>query len=379
MKVVLTGAGGGHFYPLIAVAEKIKEENSKLKILDLEIFYLSDKEYNKNLLEEHKINFIKIPAGKLRLYFSLKNFLDPFKTILGFFIALFRLFIIYPDVVFAKGGYSSVPVVLAAKCLFIPVVIHESDSAPGRTNLLTGKLSKRVAVSYEEAMKYFNPKKTAYTGQPILNNYLPSLQELAEKKEKVNEENFLKSGEKQTIIVLGGSQGSEIINNTLLEALPFLLRKYKIIHQVGKENYNKIKISTDILLKNDPDIKDYHFFAFGDLSKYYKSADFCITRAGSTLFELSAWGIPSLIIPITNSNNNHQMKNAYHFKELGCSLVIEERNLRRNIFINSIESVLDSQKKYKTMQENNINSFKSGAAEMIAKEIIKISISHSLK
>lgn len=376
MKVVLTGAGGGHFYPLIAVAERLQEQAVKSKILDSEIFFLSDKEYNKELLLNKKIKFIKIPAGKMRLYFSFKNFLDPLKSILGFFVALFKLFTIYPDVVFAKGGYASMPVVFAAKVLFIPIVIHESDSAPGRTNLIASKLAKRVAVSYKEAAKYFNLKKTAYTGQPIMKKYLPSKEQLEKKVFDAKRGVLHSNNARKNILVLGGSQGSETINNVLLESLPELLEKYNIIHQVGDNNYQNIRIASEILLKDNPDRENYHFFAFGELAKYYEISDLCVTRAGSTLFELSAWGIPSLVIPITKSNNNHQMTNAYIFKNAGCSSVIEETNLKKNIFTSTIDLILEDQKKYEIIQANNINNFKKDAAETIADEIIKISLSH---
>lgn len=142
MKIILTGAGGGHFYPLIAVAEEIKIECEAQKIVDAEIFFMSDKPYDENLLKQKRISFIKIPAGKLRLYFSIQNIFDPFRSILGFFVAVYQLFKIYPDVVFAKGGYASMPVVLAARFLFIPIFVHESDSVPGKTNLFTSKLAE---------------------------------------------------------------------------------------------------------------------------------------------------------------------------------------------------------------------------------------------
>lgn len=376
MKVVLTGAGGGHFYPLIAVAERIKREAESEKIIDAEIFFFSDKEYNKNLLDAKKIKFVRIPSGKMRLYFSIQNFFDPFKNIYGFFVALFRLFSIYPDVVFVKGGYASMPVVFAAKFLFIPIFVHESDTAPGKTNVLAAKFAKRVAVSYASAVKYFDLKKTAYTGQPIMEEYLPT-KDILQKKYINFKNNSTSSNRKRNILVIGGSQGSEIINNMLLECLPDLLEKYNVIHQVGDNNIKRIEISSEIILKNNINRDNYHYFSFGELSKYYESADICITRAGSTLFELSAWGIPSIIIPITISNNNHQMQNAYTFEKAGCSIVIEEINLKKNILVNAVDSILENNDRYETMQYNNLNNFKSGAAEMIAKEIVKIGLSHN--
>ena len=370
MRIVLTGAGGGHFYPLIAVAERIQDQANIQKVNNLEIYFFSDNIYNEKIVLEKEIKFIKIPAGKLRLYFSLQNFLDPFKSMLGFFIALWKLFKIYPDLVFVKGGYSSIPVVLAAKCLFIPILVHESDSIPGKSTLFAGKLAKRVAVSYIGASKYFNSKKVAYTGQPIMKEYIPSQNDLNEKLQDFENKN------KKNILIMGGSQGSQIINNMLLVSLPELLSKYNIFHQVGDKNLNKITISSEVLLKDNPNKDNYKYFSFTDLSKYYKLADVCITRAGSSLFELSAWGIPSIIIPITKSNADHQMVNALTFEKAGCSIIIEEINLEKNLFLHEIDSILEDDEKHNLMQYNNLNSFKAGAANTIAKEIIKIGLSH---
>jgi UDP-N-acetylglucosamine--N-acetylmuramyl-(pentapeptide) pyrophosphoryl-undecaprenol N-acetylglucosamine transferase len=311
----------------------------------------------------------------MRLYFSIENFFDPIKVVAGFFVALFKLFSIYPDVVFTKGGYASLPVVFAAKVLFIPIFLHESDSAPGKTNLISAKSAKRIAISYSSAAKYFDEKKTAYTGQPILKEYLPTNEIL--KKKYINFVNNFTNKQKPTLFILGGSQGSEIINNMILESLKDLLVKYKIVHQVGENNFEKYKLACEIILKEDPNKKDYIFFASGDLGQYYEMADMAITRAGSSLFEFSSWGIPMIIIPFTVSNANHALLNAYAFEKAGCGIVLEESNLRKNILLSMIDSVLSDQNRYETMRTNNLNNFKSGAAELIAKEIVKIGLSHN--
>lgn len=375
MKIVFTGAGGGHFYPLIAVAEKIKKEVQIQQIFEAEMFFFSDKPYNQALLDKYNIKFEKIPAGKMRLYFSLENFFDPLKVVAGFIVALAKLFSIYPDVVFTKGGYASLPVVFAAKILFIPVFLHESDSAPGKTNLISARSAKRIAISYVSAAKFFDEKKTAYTGQPILEEYLPT-REMLEKK-YINFVNDFTNKQKPTLFILGGSQGSENINNMILESLKDLLMRYKIVHQVGDNNFEKVKIASEVILKEDPNKNDYTFFGSADLGSYFENADLCITRAGSTLFEISSWGIPSIIIPITVSNNNHQMLNAYTFEKAGSGIVLEESNLKKNILMSMIDSILSDRVRYETMRMNNINNFKSGAADIIAKEIVKIGLSHN--
>jgi UDP-N-acetylglucosamine--N-acetylmuramyl-(pentapeptide) pyrophosphoryl-undecaprenol N-acetylglucosamine transferase len=375
MKIVFTGAGGGHFYPLIAVAEKIQKEVEIQQIFEAEMFFFSDRAYNQELLDQQKIKFIKIPAGKLRLYFSIENFFDPLKAFLGFFVALYKLFSIYPDVVFTKGGYASLPVVFAAKVLFIPIFLHESDSVPGRTNLISAKSAKRIAISYTSAAKYFDYTKTAYTGQPILEEYLPTREALERK--YINFINDKAKKEKPIILILGGSQGSENINNIILESLKDLLVKYKVIHQVGDNNIEKIKIASEVILKEDPNKEDYTYFGSSDLRRCFEESDICVTRAGSTLFEISSWGIPSIIIPISISNNNHQRLNAYTFEKSGCGIVLEESNLKKNILLSMIDSILNDKNKYESLRANNLNNFKSGAAELIAKEIVKIGLSHN--
>ena len=159
MKILLTGGGtGGHFYPLIAVSESINKIVKEEKLLPVKLYYMSDSPHDADMLTENGIEYVNISAGKFRIYFSVLNFFDLFKTFFGVVGALFKIFNIYPDVIFSKGGYSSFPVLVAAKLLKIPVVIHESDSAPGRTNLWAGKFAKRIAVSYPDASKYFDEK-----------------------------------------------------------------------------------------------------------------------------------------------------------------------------------------------------------------------------
>ena len=136
MKILFTGGGtGGHFYPIIAIAQAINEIQEKEKLVGVELFYMSNSPYDERLLFENGISYKEISAGKIRRYFSFKNFTDLFKTFNGIISAIAALYVIYPDVVFGKGGYASFPVLFAARLLRIPVIIHESDSHPGRANL----------------------------------------------------------------------------------------------------------------------------------------------------------------------------------------------------------------------------------------------------
>jgi UDP-N-acetylglucosamine--N-acetylmuramyl-(pentapeptide) pyrophosphoryl-undecaprenol N-acetylglucosamine transferase len=227
MKILLTGGGtGGHFYPLIAIAEELSMLAQKKKILDLQLYYMADTPYDKQILFNNRITFAQVPAGKMRTYSSIKNFFDMFSAGLGAIIGLLKVFVIYPDVVISKGGYASFPAVFAAKVLRIPVIVHESDSYPGRLNLWTSKWATHVAVSWPEAVEYLPKEKTVLTGQPIRKSIIHGATEGAY-------EFFGFDADKPTIFILGGSQGAEIINKVILDALPLLLDKYQIIHQTG--------------------------------------------------------------------------------------------------------------------------------------------------
>src|SRR3989344_4480476 len=209
MKIVFTGGGtGGHFYPIIAVAESVNELIDHEKIIGAKLYYISDSPYDKELLFANRLAYEEVNTGKLRTYFSLKNFSDFFKTGIGVISAIFKLFSIYPDVVFGKGGYASFPTIFAARLLSIPVVIHESDSAPGRVNAWAGRFAKKIAVSFSEAGSFFPAKNVAWTGQPIRTE----IEHPASRSEAL--EYFKLESDLPVILVLGGSQGAELINNT---------------------------------------------------------------------------------------------------------------------------------------------------------------------
>lgn len=228
MKILLTGGGtGGHFYPLIAIAEKIAELADQQKIVDLKLYFMSDNPYNKHMLFENNIIFVKVSTGKMRTYFSIKNFFDYFKTAKGALFGLIAMFFIYPDVVISKGGYASFPAVFAARLLKIPVIVHESDSYPGRMNMWSAKFAWRIAVSWSEASEYLPKEKTVYTGQPIR-------KEILHPDTRGAYEAFKLDPQLPTILVLGGSQGAEILNNIIVDTIPELVSRYQVIHQTGK-------------------------------------------------------------------------------------------------------------------------------------------------
>jgi UDP-N-acetylglucosamine--N-acetylmuramyl-(pentapeptide) pyrophosphoryl-undecaprenol N-acetylglucosamine transferase len=301
------------------------------------------------------------------------NFFDLFKTFFGIIGATIKVFNIYPDVIFSKGAYSSFPVLFAAKILRIPVVIHESDSAPGRTNLWSSKFAKRIAISYPEAVKYFDSSKVAVTGNPVRKNLqmLPS---------RENSRKFLNLTEDiPTILILGGSLGAQIINEEILKILPKLVEKYYVIHQTGKANIEDVSGTSEVILNGDNFKNRYRTFDYLDDLNMTMSAgasDLIISRAGSAIFEIAYWGIPSIIIPITNSNGNHQRQNAYNYARSGGAIVIEESNLSSNILLSEIDRIINNKELIKKMSESAKAFIKNDASELIAKEIIKIGLQH---
>jgi len=373
MKILLSGGGsGGHFYPLIAVAESINEIARKEDLVSAQLFFMSDNPYDSEALIENNITFIPISAGKIRRYASVSNFFDIFRTAFGVLGALRKVFKIYPDVVFSKGAYASFPVLMAARLLRIPVIIHESDSVPGKTNLWAAKFAKKIAVSYPDTAKFFPEEKVAYTGNPLRKAVLNINK--AGGHEYLNLEKAV-----PTILIIGGSLGAQIINERILDALPKLVEKYQVLHQTGKNNVAEVSKLSEIILVNNQYKNRYRIFDyFSDitLTMAAGAADLIISRAGSTIFEIACWGIPSIIIPITESNGNHQRINAYDYARSGAALVIEESNLSTNILISEIDRILLDKVLRERMSASAKNFTKPDAANKIAREIVNIALTH---
>lgn len=373
MKILFTGGGtGGHFYPIIAIAEKVNDLAAREKIIETKLYFMSDAPYDRQALFENSIEFVGTSAGKLRRYFSIQNLFDVFKTAFGIIRALFIMFSIYPDVVVSKGGYSSFPALVAARILSIPVMIHESDSTPGRVNRWAAKFAVRVAVSYQEAAQYFPTEKTAWTGQPIRSAIRTPAREGAFE--------YLKLDPTVPVIfIMGGSQGAEIINSLIIDTLPELVGGYQIIHQVGRKNIEDISIRSSVILHDNPYKDRYHPLDYLNMLAIKMAAgasSIVISRAGSTIFEIASWGIPSIIIPITDSNGDHQRKNAFTYARAGAGIVIEEANLTPHVFLQEIENIVFDKARWQTMSAKAIEFAHGDAAEAIARQAISIALSH---
>jgi UDP-N-acetylglucosamine--N-acetylmuramyl-(pentapeptide) pyrophosphoryl-undecaprenol N-acetylglucosamine transferase len=383
MKILFTGgATGGHFYPIIAVAEAIREEAKEKKIIAPHFYFMSPSKYNPRALFDNEIEFVRVPAGKIRRYFSLLNVTDWFKTAYGVMAAFFSMFDIYPDVVFGKGGYGSFPALVAARILHIPVIIHESDSAPGRVNAWAAKFAKKIAVSYPDAAEVFKKnagknadamaQKIAYTGNPIRRDVLIPLSNGAR--------DYLKLEEKTPVIfILGGSQGSEFINNVMIDAIPELINKYEIIHQTGRKNFDEVSRTLAYILKDNPNALRYKPFNYLDTLALRMSAgvaNIIISRAGSSIFEIAAWGIPSIIIPLNQSVSHDQTENAFSYARAGACSVIEEHNLTPHVLIAEIERIVNTPALAQKMKTTAKNFARIDSAKEIAQVILEIALKH---
>jgi UDP-N-acetylglucosamine--N-acetylmuramyl-(pentapeptide) pyrophosphoryl-undecaprenol N-acetylglucosamine transferase len=376
MRILFTGGGtGGHFYPIISIAEELDKLIKEKRLLAPELFFMSSDPYNEGILYEHGITYKKVSAGKLRRYFSILNFFDLFKTAWGVVTAVYQVYRIYPDVVFGKGGYACFPVLFAARLLHIPVVIHESDTVPGRLNIWAGKFADRVAVSYSEAAQYFPRGKAVYTGQPVRKDIATPITDGAREFLKLEEET-------PVVLILGGSQGARIINEAVLEALPRLVERFQVIHQTGAKNFEEVKATSEAVLYNSQHKDRYKPFDYLNplaLRMAAGVASVVISRAGSTIFEIAAWRVPAIIIPITKSNGDHQRKNAFAYARAGGCSIIEENNLTANIIVSETERLTTNTAERERMKEGAKAFFKPDAARLVAEEVLKIALSHEIE
>ncbi len=373
MKIVFTGGGtGGHFYPLIAVAQELNELVKEKRLVGVKLYYFSDTPYNSQLLYENNIEFVAIPAGKLRRYFSLKNLTSAVVTGWGIITALIKLYLIFPDAIFSKGAYASFPSLWAARLLGIPVIIHESDAHPGRVSLWSGKFARRVAVSYPEAATYFPPDRTAVTGNPIRRELRQPI--------TLGAREFLKlEPNLPTIFITGGSLGAQAINDVVLDILPELVKKFQIIHQVGDRNLDDVKKRAALKLEDSPDRNRYQIHGTLNTSAMQMVAgvaDLVISRAGSIIFEIAIWGTPSIIIPIPEEISHDQRHNAFNYARSGGAIVIEQSNLTPSVLLGEINRLLSNPQTLATMKAGAKNFSRPEAAHLIAYELLNLALEH---
>lgn len=370
MKIILAGGGtGGHTFPLIAVSREIKKHS----LNSVEFLYLGPKDrFASYFLEKEAVKTSFCNAGKIRRYGGISTFFQNVKDIffnipIGIVQSFITLFFYMPDIIFSKGGFGSLPVVFAGTLLGIPIVMHESDVIPGQSNRMLSSFAFKIYVAFPEKQTSFFPlKKMVHTGNPVRESVLEGSQNKA--KEIIN----LKY-EKPTILILGGSQGSKRINELVIQIIPEMLKFFEIIHQTGHEDYERVKSQISALIPDElkPEYHVYPFLDEGEMQNAYAAADVIIARAGSgTIFEISAIGRPSILIPLPESAQNHQLKNALTYAKLtGSAIVIEEKNLTPNFFLAELKNIFQ----FKNIAElgRKAKQFSvPNSAEIIAKDII---------
>ena len=327
-RIVLTGGGtAGHVTPNIALLPRLKE-------LGYDIRYIGSRDgIEKKLIEQYDIPYYGISSGKLRRYFDWKNFSDPFRVIKGYGQARSLLKKLKPDVVFSKGGFVSVPVIMAAKHRRIPAVIHESDITPGLANKLAIPNATKVCCNIPETLKYLPPDKAVLTGSPIRQELLSG-----------NPLNGLtychfKAG-KPVIMIIGGSSGSQLINETIRGLLPELLKDYQVLHLCGKGNLDETLDNTEGYVQFE--------YANKELSDMFALADIVVSRAGANaICELLALRKPNILIPLSASaSRGDQILNARSFERQGFSVVIEEEQLSQEVLLEAIRNLFKNRSQY---------------------------------
>ena len=327
-KIILTGGGtAGHVTPNIALIPALKQ-------LGYEISYIgSYTGIEKGLIEQEGIPYYAIDSGKLRRYFDIKNFSDPFHVVHGFAQAELLLRKLKPDVVFSKGGFVSVPVVLAAKTLKIPAIIHESDMTPGLANKLSFPSSVKVCCNFPETVQYLPEGKGVHTGTPIRE------QLLAGDPEKARSFCGL-SGTKPVLMIIGGSQGSVAVNQAVRRILPRLLEKFQVIHLCGKGHLESS-------LDHTEGYRQYEYIR-EQLPDLFALADVVISRAGANaIFELLSLRKCALLIPLpSSSSRGDQLLNAESFRKQGFSEVLKEEEITDDLLFDSILHLYENRQKY---------------------------------
>ncbi len=334
-RIILTGGGtAGHVTPNIALLPRLKE-------LQYDIHYIGS--YNgieKELIEQFGIPYHGISSGKLRRYFSLQNFTDPFRVVKGLGEAKKFVKLLNPDVIFSKGGFVSVPVVLAGKSRRVPTIIHESDMTPGLANKLSIPSATKVCCNFPETLKHLPEGKAVLTGSPIRQELLSG--------DKYKAREFLRfSSDKPVIMVVGGSLGSVAVNEAVRGILPELLKTFQVIHLCGKGK-------ADDSLQN---LEGYAQFEYvkEELKDLFALTDIVISRAGANaICELLALHKPNLLIPLSaNASRGDQILNARSFERQGYSIVLEEEELNKQTLLDSITRLYENKNTYIDTMKNS--------------------------
>lgn len=327
--------------PLLAVSADLKHRGADILCVG------SKRPEDRALVEAAGFEFVAIDAGKLRRYFSLQTLLEPFRIWSGFRQAQKVIRRFKPDVVFAKGGYVSMPVVWAAKRKGIPIVLHESDTVPGLANRRAAKAASSVAVAFPpETLEGLPPQKLVHTGNPLRDGVIKGKADRARKRFKL-------SPHYPVLLVLGGSQGSVALNDLVWEALPTLLADVQVVHQVGERNAKAVRnriaqLPGDIAGRYHP-----RGFIGEELFDLYAASDLIVSRAGANILaEIAAVGKPSILVPLPTAAADHQRRNAEVFAARNAAVVLEEGTLTAEELNGAVKRLVRNQQRLAEMGRN---------------------------
>lgn len=326
--IVLTGGGtAGHVTPNMAMIPVLREAGYKISYIG------SYDGIEKKLIEELDIPYYGISSGKLRRYFDVKNFTDPFRVLKGFHEAKKLMKQLKPDIVFSKGGFVTVPVVIAAKKCKVPAIIHESDMTPGLANKLCIPSAVKVCCNFPETVKNLPQEKAVLTGTPIRKELLSGDKEAGRR--------FCGfTSDKPVLMVIGGSLGAASVNNHIRSILPELLKEFQVVHLCGKDK-------TDESLTGTEGYVQYEYIK-NELADLFALSDIVISRAGANaICEISALHKPNLLIPLSaNASRGDQILNARSFERQGFSMVLEEEEITDQKLLDSIRSLYSNRHSY---------------------------------
>lgn len=372
IKILFTGGGsGGHLFPFIAVAEALRQEIKKVPLHEIDITFLGPPIQDnvwQSLLQEANINVKTVLAGKLRRYASLKNISDiAIKAPLGVLHGLWKVFWNMPDVTFSKGGYGSVPAVIASSLYGVPIMLHDSDAIPGVANQAMAKRAHTVALGFKEAQAYFKHKNILITGNPVRQELLAGSAEVARRF-------FNIQGKKSIVLIIGASQGAESINDVILNNLSELLKSFEIIHITGARKFSVLGEELKARFGHI-DTGSYHPYPFlaHELKEAYAIADAVVSRASaSSIFEIAANKKPSVLIPLASSAQDHQRANAYAYAQTGAAIVMEETNISVHLLISHLNEVVTNETLNASMKNAAAAFFTPQTARIIAQELLKL-------
>ncbi|MGE0174058.1 MAG: undecaprenyldiphospho-muramoylpentapeptide beta-N-acetylglucosaminyltransferase [Oligoflexales bacterium] len=352
--IAFTGGGtAGHVMPNVAIIDHLRAKNWKM-------FYIGSSPIEERIIKSTHIDYHSIFSGKLRRYFSFKNFVDVGKILIGFLQSLVILAGKRPDVVFSKGGYVSVPVCYAAFVLRIPVVTHESDFSPGLATKLLRPIARRIFYSFEESAKFFAKEKSLCVGNPIRSQL-----GAGEKAEGARICGFREPLSEPVILVMGGSLGAKFLNDALSECLPELTKKYKIIHLTGPgkaisfahANYKSFEYVSD------------------ELRHIFKITDVVVSRAGAnSIFEFLSLRKPMLLIPLEVGSRGDQVENAHIFEKNGWAKVLRQSDINRETLLRAMDTLVQGME---SMRRKQSERTLSSSVETIEREINGLISSHS--